>query len=45
MCVWPNGRAYMFSGEEYLAFDVQRDEVLPGYPQATASAWRGLPDR
>ena len=41
--VWPNGRAYFFRGGEYLAFDVEQDEVMPGYPQPIHGNWRGFP--
>lgn len=30
---WGNGKAYFFSGEEYLRYDKLRDSVDPGYPR------------
>lgn len=41
--LWPNGRAYFFRGDEYLAFDIEKDTVLPGYPATIESGWNGLP--
>lgn len=40
---WPNGRTYFFRGNEYLAFDMAEDAVLPGYPAPIEGAWKGLP--
>jgi hypothetical protein len=39
---WPNGKAYMFSGDEYLRYDIATDKVDPGYPAKIAGRWPGL---
>ena len=41
--MWPNGRAYFFNGNDYLAYDPAEDTVLPDYPQSIDAGWPGLP--
>ncbi len=41
--VWPNGKAYFFSGGEYFRYDIQADRVDPGYPAPIAGNWPGVP--
>lgn len=40
--MWPNGKAYFFSGNDYYRYDVAADRVDPGFPQPIASNWAGL---
>lgn len=41
--LWTNGKAYLFKGKQYCRYDVAGDRMDPGYPQAIAGNWRGLP--
>ena len=41
--MWPNGRAYFFNENDYIAYDTAEDSVLPDYPQSIDSGWPGLP--
>jgi hypothetical protein len=40
--IWPNGKAYLFSGTEYVRYDIAKDKVDPGYPAPIVNGWRGL---
>lgn len=40
--VWPNGKAYLFSGDEYVRYDIATDKVDPGYPARIEDNWAGL---
>jgi hypothetical protein len=40
--VWPNGKAYLFHGNEYVRYDIATDRVDPGYPLAISGRWAGL---
>ena len=42
----PGGaRAYFFSGDQYVRYDVAADAVDAGYPKPIAVNWPGLFDR
>lgn len=36
------GKAYFFCGNGYVRFDLQRDQVDPGFPRYIKTHWRGL---
>ena len=38
-----NGKVYLFRGNQYVRVDKATNQVDPGYPKATTSAWKGLP--
>ena len=41
---WGNGKAYFFSGEKYLRYDIANECVDSGYPALiNESNWPGLP--
>ena len=37
-----NGKAYLFSGNEYCRFDLATFLVDPGYPRKTSEYWNGI---
>lgn len=40
---WSNGKAYFFSGNQYVRFDIASDQSDPGYPKASNQVnWPGL---
>jgi hypothetical protein len=41
--MWPNGKAYFFSGTHYVRYDVKKDKADPGYPKPIAGNWPGVP--
>ncbi|ERT09774.1 1,4-dihydroxy-2-naphthoyl-CoA hydrolase domain protein [Lyngbya aestuarii BL J] len=42
--VWNNGKAYFFKGDEYVCYDLYKDQVEAGYPQKLNSGlWVGWP--
>jgi hypothetical protein len=40
--MWPNGKAYFFSGNDYYRYDIAGNQVDPGYPKPIAASWPGL---
>jgi hypothetical protein len=40
---WGNGKAYFFKGNQYLRYDMVRDEVDPGFPKPIDGNWTGFP--
>lgn len=40
--MWPNGKAYLFKGSQYVRYDVATDRVDPGYPLPIGVHWPGL---
>ncbi|MFJ8648940.1 hemopexin repeat-containing protein [Streptomyces sp. NPDC093546] len=40
---WGVGKAFAFTGAEYLRYDGPSDQVDPGYPLAIGPQWPGLP--
>jgi hypothetical protein len=40
--LWPNRKVYFFTGDQYRAFDIDTNQVLPDYPKPTAQFWHGL---
>jgi len=41
--IWPNGKAYLFNGSEYVRYDAKADRADPGYPALIAGNWPGFP--
>lgn len=41
---WGNGKAYAFSGNRYLRYDMIDDKTDPGYPLIIADHWTGMSD-
>jgi hypothetical protein len=37
------GKVYLFSGSEYVRFDIAADRTDPGYPRKIAGNWSGMP--
>lgn len=43
--VWPtNGKAYFFSGDKYVRYDIADDKADSGYPKLIKRNWPGLPN-
>jgi hypothetical protein len=40
--VWPNGTAYFFKGDKYVAYSMNPEGALPGYPKPIKGLWPGL---
>ncbi|WON74465.1 hemopexin repeat-containing protein [Nitrosospira sp. Is2] len=40
--VWPNGKAYFFSRDQYYSYDIATNRVDPGFPMPTNLNWRGV---
>jgi hypothetical protein len=40
--LWTEEKAYFFSGDRYVRWDVGSDKVDGGYPQPISSGWRGI---
>jgi hypothetical protein len=34
---WNNGKYYVFRGDQYIAYDIEKDMAVPGYPLKIAA--------
>ncbi len=41
--MWPNGKVYFFSYDEYIRYDSNTHRVDPGYPRKIIGNWPGWP--
>lgn len=39
---WGNGKAYFFKGDEYIRYDLKKDQADSGYPLKIKDHWSGL---
>lgn len=40
--IWPNGKMYLFKGEQYISYDIAADKADADYPKPIADNWPGL---
>lgn len=39
---WPNGKSYLFKGNQYVRYDIKTDRADPGYPKLITAGWPGF---